>query len=125
MVYIEHDYRDPQGHRFQTLYAHLHRVLVEKGQRVAAGTAVGTLGGSSQGELKHFNPHLHFAMYRDAKPRLGGGEAWRPEPMGGTRNLRTGLRMIACGPPSSGTPVAIGDQQLGSGWIGRRMPTTP
>jgi len=105
MVYIEHAYRDSRGHHYQSLYAHLNSVLVSKGQRVEAGTVLGTLGGSSSGDPRRFGPHLHFAMYQDARPGLGGGHAWRPEPMGGYRDLRTGLTMIACAKPGP-EPVA-------------------
>jgi murein DD-endopeptidase MepM/ murein hydrolase activator NlpD len=105
MVYLEHDYRDPRGHRYQSIYAHLHRVLVREGQRVDAGVTVGTLGGSSNGELRHFSPHLHFALYQNARRSFGGGRSYRPEPMGGYRDLRIGLRMIACVPPGP-EPVA-------------------
>jgi len=105
MVYLEHDYRDPRGHRYQSTYAHLHRVLVQKGDRVEEGTVLGTLGGSSEGKLRRFGPHLHFAMTQDARPTLGGGRSFRPEPMGGYRDLRIGTTMVACVPPSPG-PVA-------------------
>ena len=44
-------------------------------------------------------------MYQDARHGLGGGRAWRPEPMGGYRDLRTGLKMIACVEPGP-APVA-------------------
>jgi murein DD-endopeptidase MepM/ murein hydrolase activator NlpD len=99
MVYLEHDQRDARGHRYQSTYAHLHRVLVREGQRVERGAVLGTLGGSSDGKLRRFGPHLHFAMTRDARRSLGGGRSHRPEPMGGYRDLRSGLRMIACVPP--------------------------
>ena len=105
MVYVEHDYRDSRGHHYQSLYAHLNSVLVSKGQRIQAGTVLGTLGGSSSGDPRRFGPHLHFAMYQDARPGLGGGHAWRPEPMGGYRDLHTGLKLIACVEPRP-EPVA-------------------
>ncbi len=106
MVYLEHDYRDVKGHRYLSLYAHLHRVRVKAGQRVEAGSELGTLGGSSAGELRRIPPHLHFAMFQDARRGLGGGRAFRPEPMGGYRDLRAGLRMVACVPPGP-EPVAL------------------
>jgi murein DD-endopeptidase MepM/ murein hydrolase activator NlpD len=104
LVYIEHTFRE-DGHRYQTLYAHLNKVKVKVGQRVRAGTVIGTLGGSSMGRLGKFGPHLHFAMYRDAKRTLGGGRAVLPEPMGHYASLRSGMDMIACGRPTP-TPVA-------------------
>ena len=111
MVYIEHDYRDSRGHHYQSLYAHLNRVLVSEGQRVEARTVLGTLGGSSSGDSRRFGPHLHFVMYQDARPGLGGGRAWRPEPMGGYHNLRTGLKMIACVEPGPGYPESEPDDE--------------
>jgi murein DD-endopeptidase MepM/ murein hydrolase activator NlpD len=105
LVYIEHTFRDANGHRYQTLYAHLHKVKVKVGQRVRAGTVIGTMGGSSMGRLGRFGPHLHFAMYQDAKRTIGGGRAVRPEPMGHYGALRSGMDMIACGSPTP-TPVA-------------------
>jgi len=97
LVYIQHTFKDGEGHRYQTLYAHLNRVKVHPGDRVRAGSVIGTLGGSSRRRLGRFGPHLHFAMYQDAKRTLGGGRAVLPEPMGAFRELRSGFDMIACG----------------------------
>jgi len=46
---------------FQTLYAHLHTVTVQRGAQVRQGARIGTVGstGLSTG------PHLHFAIYRN------------------------------------------------------------
>lgn len=55
---------------------------VREGQKVEAGTIIGTLGGSSKGRHLKLGAHLHFAMYRDAGRTLGGGQAVVPEPMG-------------------------------------------
>jgi len=99
LVYIEHSFRDRQGKRFQSLYAHLHSVRVRVGQRVKAGTVIGTMGGSSRHRYLRFGPHLHFVMYRGAKRTLGGGQAMVPEPMGKYEDLRRGMVMTACGTP--------------------------
>jgi murein DD-endopeptidase MepM/ murein hydrolase activator NlpD len=99
IVYIEHSYRDGKGHTYQSLYAHLHTVTVKRGQRVKAGTEIGTLGGSSKRRLGHFGSHLHFALYRDAGARLGGGRAVVPEPLGSFEDLNRGMAMQACGTP--------------------------
>jgi len=99
LVYIEHDFRDREGQRYQSLYAHLRTVRVRPGQRVAAGTVIGTMGGSSRGRYRRFGPHLHFAMYRGAHRYMGGGQALVPEPLGHYENLRRGKVMEACGRP--------------------------
>lgn len=96
VVYIEHSFRDREGERYQTLYAHLRRVKVKKGQKVRAGTVIGTLGGSSRGRYLRFGAHLHFAMYRGARRTLGGGQAVVPEPMGFQTDLRSRRRWTAC-----------------------------
>lgn len=110
LVYIQHTFKDRDGHRYQTLYAHLNRVKVQPGQKVRAGTVIGTLGGSSRHRLGKFGPHLHFAMYQDAKRTLGGGHAVVPEPMGAFHELRSGMDLIACGRPEA-VRVAARSQQ--------------
>ena len=96
VVFIEHFFKDREGKRYQTLYAHLRRLKVRKGQRVEAGTVIGTLGGSSRGKYLRFGAHLHFAMYRGARRTLGGGQAVVPEPMGHQEDLRSRKRWVAC-----------------------------
>ncbi len=51
----------PNG--FRTLYGHLSRISVSKGQRVEAGRIIGRAGstGNSTG------PHLHFTLWRNGK----------------------------------------------------------
>ena len=51
-------------HGYNTLYAHLSRVEVTKGQQLAAGDAVGLL--RSTGRLT--GPHLHYAVQRRGEP---------------------------------------------------------
>ena len=98
VVYIEHTGADARGRRFQSMYAHLGRVKVRRGQRVAAGTVIGTLGGSSRGRRRVFGAHLHFALYRGAgrRSRFGGGRAVVPEPLGAQEDLRSGVVFEAC-----------------------------
>lgn len=96
VVFIEHFFKDREGKRYQTLYAHLRRVHVKKGQRVKAGTVIGTLGGSSRRKLLKFGAHLHFVMYRGARRTMGGGQAVIPEPMGHQEDLHSRMRWIAC-----------------------------
>ena len=45
---------------YNTLYAHLSRVEVTKGQQLAAGDAVGLLGSTGRST----GPHLHYAVQR-------------------------------------------------------------
>jgi murein DD-endopeptidase MepM/ murein hydrolase activator NlpD len=48
---------------YQTLYGHLRRIVVTKGQKVAQGQEIGELGttGYSTG------PHLHFSIFKDGE----------------------------------------------------------
>ena len=48
---------------FQTMYAHLHTVLIKQGDQVRQGGQIGTVGttGYSTG------PHLHFAVYKNGR----------------------------------------------------------
>jgi murein DD-endopeptidase MepM/ murein hydrolase activator NlpD len=111
MVYIDHGSQDRSGERYQSLYAHLHKVLVQKGQTVEAGTVIGMMGGSSRGNLGRFGPHLHFVLYRGAKSTLGGGVSVVPEPMGKFEELHTGMHYLSCGSPDRDIlAVAPGDE---------------
>ncbi|MEW6047574.1 MAG: M23 family metallopeptidase [Bacillota bacterium] len=47
-----------------TVYGHLSRVLVEAGQEVSSGQAVGLVGATGTAT----GPHLHFAVWRDGQP---------------------------------------------------------
>ncbi len=105
IVFIEHEFVDRDGKHYQSLYAHLDSVTVREGERVEAGTPIGTLGGSSKFRRHRYGPHLHFAMYRDAGSTLGGGQAVVPEPIGGAEDLQRGMRLVACEKPA--TPVAL------------------
>ena len=46
---------------FQTMYAHLHTVLVKKGEQVVQGVQIGTVGNTGYST----GPHLHFAVFRN------------------------------------------------------------
>ncbi len=57
MVIIIH----PQGYR--TVYAHLHKITVKKGQAVKQGERIGSLGSSGRST----GPHLHFEVHQNRK----------------------------------------------------------
>ena len=68
MVVLEH------GNGWETRYAHLHRIKVERGDRVRRGHALGTVGHSGNAD----GDHLHYEVRRrgvpvDPRPTLGGG----------------------------------------------------
>ncbi len=60
------------GGPWRTRYAHLKRIKVETGQRVARRTVIGTVGSSGRAS----GPHLHYEVLRhgvpvDPRPYLG------------------------------------------------------
>ena len=58
MVEIDH------GHGIVTKYAHLHRILVARGQKVAAHTKIGELGSTGRST----GPHVHYEVDVDGTP---------------------------------------------------------
>ena len=67
MVVVDH------GNGWETRYAHLHRIKVEKGDRVRRGRTLGTVGHSGNAG----GSHLHYEVRRrgvpvDPRPTLGG-----------------------------------------------------
>lgn len=59
MVLIDH------GNGFQTLYAHMHNILVQEGMSVAKGTLIGKMGATGNAT----GPHLHFEIRENGKQR--------------------------------------------------------
>lgn len=59
VIYIAHD-----GHDRTTVYAHLQRIDVREGDRVAQGDAIGTVGKTGMAS----GPHLHFEVHERGKP---------------------------------------------------------
>ena len=57
VVIIEHDF-GYRGQKIFTLYAHMSAILVEEGQRVAAGDVIGLIGGT--GDVS--GPHVHLEV---------------------------------------------------------------
>lgn len=56
------------GGGLQSIYANLtDQVTVKKGQKVQAGTVIGAVGQSAQGEIS-LVPHLHFEMLKNGQP---------------------------------------------------------
>jgi murein DD-endopeptidase MepM/ murein hydrolase activator NlpD len=60
LVVIKHDPYIKDGRRVATRYAHLQRVDVRVGDRVARGQQIGTLGGTRGRPGASWVPHLHF-----------------------------------------------------------------
>lgn len=52
------------GHGIVTRYAHLHRILVERGQKIRTRTEVGELGSSGRAT----GPHVHYEILIDGEP---------------------------------------------------------
>lgn len=52
------------GNGIQTIYGHLDRVLVKKGQRVRRGEEIGEMGSTGR---RSTGPHLHYAVKVDGK----------------------------------------------------------
>lgn len=51
------------GFGYRTTYAHLHDILVEKGQKLKRGEVVGTLGSTGRST----GPHLHYEIRKDGR----------------------------------------------------------
>jgi len=58
MVVLEH------GNGWETRYAHLHRIKVDKGDRVRRGRKLGTVGHSGKAD----GNHLHYEVRRGGVP---------------------------------------------------------
>ncbi|MDR2036724.1 MAG: M23 family metallopeptidase [Bacteroidales bacterium] len=52
------------GYGYQTLYAHMDKLEVKKGQKVKRGQVIGTVGNSGVST----GPHLHYEIHKNGKP---------------------------------------------------------
>jgi murein DD-endopeptidase MepM/ murein hydrolase activator NlpD len=52
------------GFSYETLYAHLSKFNVRKGQKVKRGEVIGYVGNTG----KSTSPHLHYEVRRNGKP---------------------------------------------------------
>jgi murein DD-endopeptidase MepM/ murein hydrolase activator NlpD len=52
------------GFGYQTVYAHLHEILVEEGKQVEKGELIGTLGSTGRST----GPHLHYEVRKNDRP---------------------------------------------------------
>lgn len=52
------------GNGFQTLYGHLYKSLVKKGEQVSAGQKIALMGDTGYAT----GPHLHFTIYKNSVP---------------------------------------------------------
>jgi murein DD-endopeptidase MepM/ murein hydrolase activator NlpD len=50
-----------------SIYAHLSKILVEKGERVQQGQIIGEVGKSGNARYKKIKPHLHFEIRKNAE----------------------------------------------------------
>lgn len=51
------------GNGYQTLYAHMSKIIAKKGQWVSQGTKIGLVGSTGYST----GPHLHFTVYKNGK----------------------------------------------------------
>ena len=56
-VVIEH------GHGYETLYAHMDKTMVKKGQQVKRGEQIGTVGNTGRSTA----PHLHYEIHLNGR----------------------------------------------------------
>lgn len=69
---------------YECVYMHLHSIAVVEGQKVSAGTILGTVGSTGRST----GPHLHLSVYRD-------GVAVDPAPLIAWNVVKAGSRWYA------------------------------
>ncbi len=58
VVYLEH------GYGYKTIYAHMQKIKVRKGQKVKRGDLLGWVGNTGRSEA----PHLHYEVHKNGRP---------------------------------------------------------
>ncbi|MBS9773763.1 MAG: M23 family metallopeptidase [Tenacibaculum sp.] len=58
VVYIKH------GYGYETIYAHMSKIAVRKGQKVKRGDVIGYVGNTGRSVA----PHLHYEVHKDGRP---------------------------------------------------------
>jgi len=51
------------GHGYETLYAHMHKTMVKKGQKIKRGEQIGTVGSTGRSTA----PHLHYEIHLNGR----------------------------------------------------------
>jgi murein DD-endopeptidase MepM/ murein hydrolase activator NlpD len=111
-VAIKHDFGYQQEYLF-TVYGHLSRVDVARGQQVQAGEVLGQTGETG----KVTGPHLHFEV-RVGRNTFSGSrnpELWLAPPQGW--GLLAGRVMGTSGAELVSQPVTIRSKETGQDWI--------
>ncbi|HLE52450.1 MAG TPA: peptidoglycan DD-metalloendopeptidase family protein [Anaerolineales bacterium] len=110
-VYIRHDFGF-QGYTLYTLYGHLDRVAVVKGQYVQTGDILGESGKTG----KVTGPHLHFEvrLEKDSIYSTRNPELWLVPPQGW--GVLAGRVMSTGGARLAGQFVMVRSQESGQTW---------
>ena len=113
-VLIRHDF-GYQGQRLYTMYGHLNRVDVQKGQHVETGDQIGISGQTG----KVTGPHLHFEVRlgKDAQFTTRNPELWLVPPQGW--GILVGRVMNNHRIPVYGQIVDVISQETGQLWKAR------